>query len=59
MMILRSMETLRSPVNATQVQSVNTESVLADAQEDSSLIEEELQQISPELESKINYVRTQ
>ena len=48
-----------TPVNTTQMQSVNTESVLADAQEDSSIIEEELQQISPELESKINYVRTQ
>lgn len=48
-----------TPVNATQMQSVNTESVLADAQEDSALFEEELQQISPELESKINYVRTQ
>jgi len=48
-----------APVNSTQMKSVNTEPVLADTQEDSSLIEEELQQISPELESKINYVRTQ
>ena len=48
-----------APMNSTQMKSVNTESVMADAQEDSSLIEEELQQISPELESKINYVRTQ
>ncbi|NHZ85078.1 MAG: hypothetical protein GWP19_04260, partial [Planctomycetia bacterium] len=50
---------ISAPVNSAQIKSVNTESTLADAQEDSSLIEKDLQQISPELESKINYVKTQ
>ena len=46
-------------VNQTPVTPSNIESAIADAQEDSSLIEEDIQKISPELEGKINYVGTQ
>lgn len=47
------------PVNPTPMTPINTESAIAEVQEDSSIIEKDLQQISPELEEKINYVRTQ
>ena len=47
------------PVNSPPVMPVNIETVIAEAQEDSSVIEEDLQHISPQLEEKINYVRTQ
>jgi len=48
-----------NPVNYNQVTPVNAESAIAELQEDSSQVEEDIQQISPELEGKINYVRTQ
>ena len=50
---------LSAPVNPPPMTPVKTESAIAEVQEDSSLIEKDLQQISPELEEKINYVRTQ
>lgn len=50
---------MSASVNSTPVIPVNIESAIAEAQEDSSVIEEDLQHISPQLEEKINYVRTQ
>ncbi|MEE9573121.1 MAG: hypothetical protein V3W20_08750 [Candidatus Neomarinimicrobiota bacterium] len=50
---------LSTPVNSPPTVPVNTEKAVAEVQEDSSLIEKDLQNISPELEEKINYVRTQ
>ncbi len=50
---------MSAPVNSAPVMPVNIEPVIAEAQEDSSVIEEDLQHISPQLEEKINYVRTQ
>ena len=50
---------MSTPVNSAPVMPSNIESAIAEAQEDSSVVEEELQQISPQLEEKINYVRTQ
>jgi hypothetical protein len=50
---------MSTPVNSTPVLPVNIESAIAETQEDSSVIEEDLQHISPQLEEKINYVRTQ
>lgn len=47
------------PVNSPPIAPINTESAIAEVQEDSSVIEKDLQHISPELEDKINYVRTQ
>lgn len=47
------------PVNSAPITPINTESAIAEVEEDSSIIEKDLQQISPELEDKINYVRTQ
>ncbi len=47
------------PVNTSLVTSVNNELATADLEDDSTIIEKDLQQISPELESKINYVKTQ
>ncbi|MEE8341142.1 MAG: hypothetical protein V3R52_03500 [Candidatus Neomarinimicrobiota bacterium] len=46
------------PEKSGPVTPANTETAIAEAQDDSSLIEEDLQKISPELEEKINYVRT-
>ncbi len=50
---------MSAPVNSEPVMPVNIESAIAEAQEDTSVFEEELQHISPQLEEKINYVRTQ
>ncbi len=50
---------MSAPVNPPPMTPVTTESAIAEVPEDSSLIEKDLQQISPELEEKINYVRTQ
>ncbi len=50
---------MSAPVNLAPMTPVNTESAIAEIQEDSSLIEKDLQHINPELEEKINYVRTQ
>ncbi len=50
---------ISTPVNSAPVVPVNIESAIVEAQEDSSVIEEDLQHISPQLEEKINYVRTQ
>jgi anti-sigma factor RsiW len=50
---------MTAPVNSNPVVPVNIESTIVEAQEDSSVIEEDLQHISPLLEEKINYVRTQ
>ncbi len=50
---------MSAPMNSPSITPVNTESAIVEAQEDSSLIEKDLQKISPELEEKINYVRTQ
>ncbi len=50
---------MSAPVNQPSVQPKTMESTLAAAQEDSSIIEKDLQQISPALEEKINYVKTQ
>jgi hypothetical protein len=49
------------PVSVTPTSTipVNSDSEIAEVQEDSSKIEKDLQQISPELEEKINYVKTQ
>ena len=47
------------PVNTSPVTPVNTELATAEVEDDSTIIEKDLQQISPELESKINYVKTQ
>ncbi len=49
------------PVSVTPTSTipVNSDSAIAEVQEDSSKIEKDLQQISPELEEKINYVKTQ
>ena len=46
-------------VYPTPVTPANIESAIAEAQEDSSVIEEDMQHISPQLEGKINYVGTQ
>jgi len=46
-------------VNPTPVIPANIESAIAEAQEDSSVIEEDIKHISPQLEGKINYVGTQ
>ncbi|MFC1565590.1 anti-sigma factor family protein [Candidatus Neomarinimicrobiota bacterium] len=46
-------------VNPTPVTTTNIEPAIAEAQEDSSVIEEDMQNISPQLEGKINYVGTQ
>ncbi|MBU0528167.1 hypothetical protein KKF86_00185 [bacterium] len=48
-----------APVNSAPMISASTESAIAEAQEDSSVVEEDLQHISPQLEEKINYVKTQ
>ena len=50
---------MSAPVNSPPIMPVNIESAIAEAQEDTSVFEEELQHISPQLEEKINYVRTQ
>ena len=50
---------MSTPVNPPPVIPVNVESAIAEAQEDSTVIEEDLQHINPLLEEKINYVRTQ
>jgi hypothetical protein len=50
---------MSAPVNSTPVMPVNIESAIAEAQEDSSVIEEDMQHISPQLEGKIKYVGTQ
>jgi len=47
---------MSAPINSAPVIPVNIESAIAEAQEDSSVIEEDMQHISPELEGKINYV---
>ena len=50
---------MSAPINSAPEIPVNIESAIAEAQEDSSVIEEDMQHISPELEGKINYVGTQ
>jgi len=50
---------MSAPVNSAPVMPVIIESAIVEAQEDTSVFEEELQHISPQLEEKINYVRTQ
>ena len=50
---------MSAPLNSAPALPVNVESAIAEAQEDTSVFEEELQQISPQLEEKINYVKTQ
>jgi hypothetical protein len=50
---------MSTPVNSAPVIPVNIESTIAETQEDSSIIEEDLQHIDPQLEEKINYVKTQ
>jgi len=50
---------MSAPVNSTPVMPVNIESAITEAQEDSSVIEEDMQHISPQLEGKIKYVGTQ
>lgn len=50
---------MSAPANLVPAIPVNTESAVAEMQEDSSVIEKDLQQISPQLEERINYVRTQ
>ncbi len=50
---------MSAPVNSPPVLPVNVESAMAEAQEDTSVNEEDLQHISPQFEDKINYVRTQ
>jgi hypothetical protein len=50
---------ISAPVNSAPVIPANVESTIAEAQEDSSVNEEDLQHINPQLEEKINYVRTQ
>lgn len=44
------------PVSSPVIAPITTESAIAEADDDSSKIEEDLQKISPELEDKINYV---
>ena len=50
---------MSAPANLAPMIPVKTESAIAEVQDDSSIIEKDLQQISPELEDKINYVKTQ
>lgn len=50
---------MSAPMSQLPLLPANTESTLAAAQEDSSIIDKDLQQISPALEEKINYVKTQ
>lgn len=48
-----------APVLSAPMMSVSPDAAIAEAQEDSSAIEKELQNISPNLEDKINLVKTQ
>jgi anti-sigma factor RsiW len=50
---------LPNPVHTAPITNVNAESVVADAQEDSSFMNDELPQNSPDFEDRINYVKTQ
>ena len=58
-MSTNSMISVPAPVNTTPSLQKNASSVVAAAEEDSSAFEEDLPQISPALEDKINYVKTQ
>jgi len=50
---------MSAPVNQPSALPATMESTLAAAQDDSTNIDRDLQQISPALEEKINYVKTQ
>ncbi len=50
---------ISAPANLVPAIPVNTESAIVELQEDSSIIEKDLQKINPALEERINYVRTQ
>ncbi len=50
---------MSAPMSQPSISPTITESTLAAMEEDSSIIEKDLRQISPELEEKINYVKTQ
>ena len=50
---------LPNPVRTTPITNVNAKSAVADAQEDSSYMNDETPQNRPDFEDRINYVKTQ